>query len=351
MIYLFISFFSMIIAYILNELKVKKFLYIVSLLPLIILGVLRYNVGIDYGSYTNNHIPMILLGLDVKFEFLARQIVYFGYYLSDYNNYIYIFAIFHIVFMIFMGLYIKKNSTNLVFSIYILGTCTFYNFALSGIRQSIATVLAFSGIYLLSHKKFKNIILFIILIYISTLFHNSSILYLVFLLLAFIKPSPKVGVMYILTAILVLIFGDNLIKNIMYEFSFYEEYIGSKFFQGEYTRLHQVFVIFLSSILNIIFYFIDNAEKYRLNLQININYILLAVAICMGIFPTPSRIVYMFLPIYIILIPNIYGLIKKTNNKLLYISFIFFIFLIFFIYSIMYKNFYETLPYKTFINF
>lgn len=353
MIYIINCLFSMFLFKIMENYSIKnKFFYMVPIMPLLLLGALRKDVGIDYTTYSVAHIPLTLLGIENKVEYISQKIIIVGYIISGENNYYYIFAIFHIIFIISIYIYILKNSRNYYYSTFILVFSTFYNFSLSGIRQSAATAIAFAFIFLLKNNKFKNILLYIFIIYIASLIHNSSLVFLIFIFLSFIKINKKLGSIIIISSFIILLYAGDYISSFMEILGFYDEYIGSKFFNGNFTRMHQYFIIIISMSINIIYHFLIKKSKIYLddlNIYIGINYILLAAAILMKVIPTPSRIIYMFIPVYIVLIPNITKRIDNTGIKIFFLVFIILLFIILFLISILINNWYSTLPYKTFL--
>ena len=114
MIYIVVTAISMIISSIIVKLKMKSYWQILAFLPLTFLGALRAYVGIDYTTYSIIQIPGILNGFShIKFEPLAKQVVFLGYYLADRQHYFYIFSLFHIILMWFIYKYISENSKNI----------------------------------------------------------------------------------------------------------------------------------------------------------------------------------------------------------------------------------------------
>jgi len=123
-------------------------------------------------------IPGVLNGFShIKFEPLAKQVVFLGYYLADRQHYFYIFSLFHIILMWFIYKYISENSKNISESLFLLLTSVFFTFSLSGIRQAISTMIAFYALKYLEKNKVFHFIFFIIM-------------KLVFLFLSHPPPQP-----------------------------------------------------------------------------------------------------------------------------------------------------------------
>lgn len=353
MIYVFTTLFSIILAFFISILnvsrRIKKALYILSFVPLTYLGAVRYFVGLDYYWYSLNQIPAVLRGSStVKFEYLAKQVVYLGDYLADGQHYIYIFAMFHIIIMYFMYKYIVNASPYIGLSIFFAVGTAFYNFGLSGMRQVMATSIAFYALVKLKEKKY---IYFLALIAVATLFHTSAIIYLIFILLDRISISNKLMVFGVGVAIVLVNTGSYLISYLMELLGFYEEYVGSEQFYGKFQNLHQIYTVALTLLVICALLFASNDFKKENRIYININYLLLIVAILMSIIPTPSRIIFMFIPAEFVLIPKLISEINKTRGnaelKIIITLATIVITCAFYYIFIIVRNSYGTLPYTS----
>lgn len=357
MIYIIVTLLSMLLAFGISLLNfsenIKKKLYIFSFLPLTILGAIRYLVGIDYHWYSVNQIPQVLRGSEtVKFEYLPRQIVYFGDYLAEGMHYDYIFAIFHIVIMYFMYKYIVNESPYIGVSIFLVVGTAYYNFALSGMRQAMASMIAFYGLTKLKDKKYIHFIFWVV---IATLFHTSAIIYLALMVLELFKISDKVMVIGVAIAVALPYIGSDFISVIMDRFGFYEEYVGHEDFYGRYQDLHQWYSLFLTFWVIVADRFTSNEFKEQNRIYLNLNYLILIFTLLMSIIPTPSRIIFMFLPVEFILIPKILeNIFKNSVRREIIITLLvtlIVITIVFFYIFIFVRNNYQALPYRTIFDY
>ncbi|HEV5163798.1 TPA: EpsG family protein, partial [Streptococcus pneumoniae] len=94
-------------------------------------------------------------------------------------------------------------------------------------------------------------------------------------------------------------------------------------------------------------YIVPKKEWVNLKLYLNINFVLLLVAIIMPILPTPSRTIYMFVLVHVILIPKLISVIKDYRSKVIITMFFVLGYFIFFSITVLQRNAYETLPYHT----
>lgn len=339
----------MLIITLINYFKIsqrwKEAVYFLGFIPLILIGALRAYVGIDYTTYSLYQIPDVLAGNQtVKFELLDKLVVYVGYYLANQQHYFYIFAIFHIILMWFLYKYIVQQSSNVMLSVFFLLTTVFFTFSLSGIRQAIATAIVFYALKYINQKKSLHYIFFL---GIACLFHSSAAIYILFLVLEKCSVNKFVGFTFPIIASLLSFSGSEFVSRIMLYFNFYSEYIGSRFYTGVYDKKHQLFIIIMCSFIFLLYYFIPKKEWDNLKLYLNINFVLLLVAILMPILPTPSRTIYMFVLVHPILIPRLISSIRDHRSKVI-ISILFILgYFSFFVFMVLHRNVYETLPYHT----
>ncbi|MDG7384430.1 EpsG family protein [Streptococcus pneumoniae] len=325
--------------------KWKEAVYFWGFIPLILIGALRAYVGIDYTTYSLDQIPAVLAGSQtVKFELLDKLVVYIGYYLANQQHYFYIFAIFHIILMWFLYKYIVQQSSNVMLSVFFLLTTVFFTFSLSGIRQSIATAIVF---YALKYIKQKKSLHYIIYLGIACLFHSSAVIYILFLVLGKININRFVGFALPMIASLFSFSGSEFVSRIILHLNFYSEYVGSRFYTGAYDKQHQLFTIVMCLSVFLLYYIVPKKEWVNLKLYLNINFVLLLVAIIMPILPTPSRTIYMFVLVHVILIPKLISVIKDYRSKVIITMFFVLGYFIFFSITVLQRNAYETLPYHT----
>lgn len=348
MIYIWMCMISIVIYKILDSTQVpKKLTMLVSFLPLFIVGAIRKDVGTDYIGYSYYQIPITLHDLDGKVEALSRLIIKLGYFLSGETTYIYIFSLFHILFMFFVMKAIEEGSKNGAYSIFLLVISTYFNFSLSGMRQALATSIIMYGLIFLKKNKYFYYILTVV---IATLIHESAIIYILFLVLYLLKMDMLLGIVVVLGTFILKYAGENVIELLMQETGFYEEYIGSEFFTGETTRLYQYYGIAIAIIVILISIIYKKIIPKEMKIYNSIAYILLFVSINNTYFPTPYRIILMFLPFYIVVLPNYIGYISNVRIRFFVYSMFTILTIVVYSIGILDYNRFSTLPYKTFFD-
>lgn len=221
--------------------KNKMICIIGSLNWIILSGFRNISVGADTYSYKVNFFDKIdsiswnkLLN-DVYNKYILRlpnmekDLGYrvfekiFHFFSNTYQLYLIFIAI---IFFILMGKFIYKYSKNVYLS-YILFSCLFYSFyAITGLRQTIATALVvFCGIDLIKERKFYK---FVFLIMIASTIHASALCFLPFYWISRINISSKMILVY-----WGLIIGSFLFKNQVFNvFRLISGYDNYEFYSG-----------------------------------------------------------------------------------------------------------------------
>ncbi|URZ87629.1 EpsG family protein [Floricoccus penangensis] len=322
----------------------KSIFFILSFLVVFIPSAIRYFVGIDYTTYTFFQIPATLNGrTDIKVEPLYKILIKFGFWLGKGETYQYIFALTAFIIIIFVFLYIKDQSTNLYLSVFIFMFGGFFTFSLSGMRQSIAVAIF---LYSLKFIKENKIFPYMVCVLIATLFHTSSLLYIFFYFIKKIRINPY----FVVTVMgLVFIFGNMMRSAIFYvsnKLGLYSEYFNGEFDNGSYGRILIVHALVVMLLILVIYFMRKNELYEKINTELQLHYMGCLIVSMISLLPTPSRLLYMFIPVYITLVPN---LLRKIDDKYLkiyaYFAIVLFYCIFFYLYVIV-KNTYMTLPYQ-----
>lgn len=133
------------------------------------------------------------------------------------------------------GLTIKRYSKNPSLSLYIIFCYSFFNFALSGIRESLAiAIILLSLPYLLKQETIK----FILFIGLASLFHITAIIFIFAPLIIRINLNYKTFIACIILSFGLLLLFSKILAYALILVPAYNSYIGGKYF-GE-TRLASI---------------------------------------------------------------------------------------------------------------
>ncbi|MGK7376321.1 EpsG family protein [Planococcus sp. 1R117A] len=205
----------------LTHLKIFRFFL---LIPIIVyfffLALFRsLNVGTDYsmyyevyvnGKYTEHFDFFIIL----IYEFARQE-----------NNFLIFTFIITGLFITFNLLAIKKTCYNFFVSFTFFVLSFYFFYVLNGMRQAVAISILFLGIYYIRKEQFKlkDLLLYILLIFLAKQFHFSAVYMFPLIFLRFIKiDKPIVIVAFIFTAISYFSpFTKDIATSILMNFNFY----------------------------------------------------------------------------------------------------------------------------------
>ena len=152
------------------------------------------SVGVDTKFYISTFNNMKHISWDDIFQLKTSE---YGFYSLTYlcskifdSTQAYLFVIYFLI-LIITYFYYKKNSENsIVTIIFILGIDTFC-LLFSGLRQSIAISLCMLASFFMYEKNLKNFLRYVIIVFIATTFHQSSLIFFVAYPLSIIKLKSK----------------------------------------------------------------------------------------------------------------------------------------------------------------
>ncbi|KRM21028.1 EpsG family protein [Latilactobacillus graminis] len=313
--------------------------YVFIFILMVLLAGLRYNVGTDYVLYSGYQIPMVLEGQDANVEPLYQLLIRFGNMLGSYQ---WIFFFTHFIILFFILKFIKEQSLNSVLSIYILIFGTFYNFSLNVMRQSLATAIFLYSIKYIYEKRYFR---YFFLILVAYFFHHSSILFVPFYFLRYFRVKWWKITPFIALITLFLMPIRRFLVNVFFSLDFYTNYFNSKFDNGHVDTA----IIFINIFVLLIMLLVEYFEKVDVKLKIQGNIQIIAVffsAVSM-IIPNSYRINYLFIPIQIVLVPNLIKTIKIRWIKMILIGLVGIAYAILFYSMVLKYNYGETLPYSS----
>lgn len=313
-------------------------------LPFFLISSFRYYVGTDYGHYSVDQIPAVLLGRQAKVETLYKLVIRLGHSLYP-SNYQVIFILTTLLIVLFSFIYIFDRSYNVPASILLFTLTTFFNFSMNGMRQAIATsIFLFATKYIVEGKPVK----YFIWIFIAVGFHSSAIVFFpIYLIRKFHLSIGKLPI-FIFVAILTYSF-KSLIFVLMNKFGLYTEYLNSYYGTGNGRLLILNIVMLALIIVVLVTNGKDILKNENLNTDTNILLYLILVQMFVNGIPNSNRMLLLLFPIAITLVPNFINELKGILLKYISYVLIFTGFSFYFVYMILINNFQGTLPYAWWI--
>lgn len=315
-----------------------------SFLTLLIPAAVRYGIGIDYITYSNWQIPNILedtkfgQDLEIGYRFLVRV----GYWMSGDTNYQLIFALTAFVILVFTYKAIHDQSLMPAFSVLLVVFSSFYNYSFSGMRQSIAIAIWLYSVKYIKNNSFWR---YCACIAIAFLFHRTALIYLPL----FFLNKITIKFSFAISALGVVYIGSSFIRteiiSIINQTGYYSSYFGGKYDNGDYSRNTLVLITITTIIVTISRYFSSKEDREVTKVQTNIQYGLFILQGLVSVLPTPNRLLYLFIPLIFILVPNAISSITVKRYRTVIVVAAFFFYLAYAVYVIFKVKTYGTYPY------
>lgn len=312
--------------------------YILLIVLILVCG-LRKNVGTDYKLYT---LFFYKIESFQRIEFFFRTIIKA---LNDYNfDVTYFFMICSILTILPAYIIIKKRAKYPVESLFLYISLGFYALQFNMIRQMIAIIVTFYSFKFIEKKQFLR---FLICILISTLFHNTSIIFIPFYFLSYLHFNKKQMILILIFEFLLVFIYQPFMLFITSNFEAYQVYSQV----NSYTLVAAGVGTYVILIFNLILMFllILNKDKLIQNNMFNNNYInmiLYSFAFYfLGLNNTVLiRLSYYFFIYIIFLLPELFDVINFDKNSKNVIA----LYLFFLIYYILHLvSFNSMIPYNS----
>ncbi|WP_049372727.1 EpsG family protein [Haemophilus parainfluenzae] len=318
---LFISIILVFFAEIAKVIKLKHVFFILALLPLFLVSALRENTGADYSHYVDIYNNLDYYNenwpLEIGFYYLNKLYMLFGLHHQ------FIFVTMAAIQCLFLYLCLTKSKCpSLFLASYIL---LFYLSSLNEMRQSLSMVIILYACFLLFENKYMK---YILLVGLSSLFHNVSFLFFPLILLRFFRVSRIAMMVVIFLCYFVLSFNiiDLVLELNILSGTKYQGYLS----MDEYARetnigsgLGMIFQYFI--LLPFIFLRKDRfaTEKYNIVVLINI-FVLLSLFISIK-FYIFNRILSAFSIALILSVELLVDSRLKLNKIILFLCFSFWV--------------------------
>lgn len=228
---------------------------------------------------------------------------------TNYRVYLILIAV---IFILPLGIWIYRNSSNYLMS-FIIYSCLFYSFfSITGTRQTIATAMVVFVGY--KYIKERNLWLFLLLILIATSIHFSAICYLPFYYLANKEISNKYLILCGCTFLSIFIFKKNIFS-LGSRLIGYDQYLP---YQGAGTW---TFAIFLVSLVIVTLMKRNDILMNNARSKHYINALLIAVLLLPFTFVNPAamRVIQYFSLFIILLVPEIINTFQKKERLFVFL--------------------------------
>lgn len=312
-----------------NDNKNRKIFLILSTIHLTLIMAFR---GISVGMDTKTYVDLFekISYSDNIFTVIKSAPVYVVYNKAislSFSNLQWILVFNAIIITGGIGIFIYRNSSNVVMSIYYYIALYFYFKSFNISRQFIAIVLVLNGYYFLKNNKNRN---FFILLALATAVHNTAIVMILLYPLSKIKWSNLKILLLASSSIIFALLYEKILNIFLRFFPRYSMYVnGSSTFSiediGQGNKIFVSFFYLLIVILCLIVLKIKNNKNEEIKKELYLLTAIMSIASVVGIIfynnLLISRIEVYFSIFIIIYIPLLVDYIGGRTRILLYYVF------------------------------
>lgn len=296
------------------------------LLILLVLASLRYGVGPDYFGYEYLYSLANISLIDQVGESTGQELIFrlFGSTLNSldlsYQSYL---AIAALITLSYIGRICRRYSHYPIFSLYLFYCLFYFVWVFSGIRQGLA--LAIGVYYLLDCIETRNHIKFVVALIVVALIHASALILLLFYIVAHLNIRTKYLLLGVFVCFCISLIPTAYLEGIVSHLPFHERieyYYGRDAATIDYFDFKSISRLALLLLFGVGFSSkidkSDGVQKGILSLYVTsfgIYYALRFVEILAA-----NASMYGFVLI-ILIMPNMYGRLKRRNNAQLMLMF------------------------------
>lgn len=238
-------------------------------------------------------------------------------WLKTYNTDVHLFLMFFAFWtVLFHMLFIKRHSTQFVFSIYLFFTMGCYVFTLAAIKQCMATAICLIALPYAIDKKW---IRYIGMVLLSSLFHPYALMYLIVPFM-FFKPWSKASYVLLIGIIAIGLLLRPLLGTVIDITTAIGESYTEDTFAGQGIGLPRILVCWTPVIISFLYrkeLFKDSTKEQNLFVNLSMVY---AGIMFVGMFGTAlyfGRLSYYFNMMPVIALPWMLTKISRKNRQLL----------------------------------
>lgn len=332
---LLLSFFSTVLSYFSSVTKDKRYLALCFILIFVFLGV-RYDFGNDFFHYRDNFILIQKLDikqafdLDIKKEYgfiLLNKLVS---YIGGYTTLLLLLSLANsIVYYKFITRYNKSETYYFSVFLYIM-TPGLLLIQSSAIRQTIVILLFLSAIDFLYKKKF---IKYLLVIFLASFFHKSALFLALLVFIPFLTSiNPKrLSIVYLSLYFFTLFFPEMITELLTIDLIRTDNYdLFNIQYDEIYLKSEEVKLGFGALLITVIFLltlysFTKIHKSYRILYNIFFIYFI-SINLTYSI-PMLGRLTMYFMPLLIVVYPEVISSFKSYASKLIVQSIIVFYYL------------------------
>lgn len=293
-----------------NRQHVLNIISMVSIfIMLFAVSALRLNVGNDYAKYTN-FMHLIYSHAYVPTEIGFNILVYILYFLSGYENYLLVFAVFSFVTVLLFLKAMSDLSKSFRWSFLMFMLLSYYFQSLSTVRYYLALGAALLSFVYIKKGDWPRFVLIVLL---GACFHKSMLVILILYPLCCIKWKRWMGLTAGIVCLSFLFLQDYYLKLLLIVYPSYQD---TDMLEGGTSLISIARCV---AVLAFAFMYRDKIKDDRMNMiYVKCNTLALLLYVFCSFIPVISRIGYYLTVTQILLVPALLESVEDVTRKKIY---------------------------------
>ncbi|WP_366979017.1 EpsG family protein [uncultured Fibrobacter sp.] len=323
-------------------LKKKNIIFLFLILPSVLISGLRFQVGTDYLVYLGryHYIGSVFAGQPVKMEPLFRVVAEIGRFFSSEQM---VFFIIAAIFSFFSYRFIVENSKDVGMSCLLFLFSGFFSLSENLMRQMLGVAICLYALKYVYTSDFKRYLFYVV---VASLFHSMSAIFLPMYFLykrSSIFKKKWTGLFF---AVCICLSG------VAYKYAYSVMFfLGIKYinYYGSIRDTGSSRIVIVTTLAVLIFSFIfssPSAKDFKQNIFM-MYFIFFALYFLLLNLPNGNRVAFMFIPVEIVLLPNVIAGIKHRLMRNVFKWSLVIFFAGFWFYYFYVAGVGETFPYKS----
>lgn len=294
----------------------NRYLFVVSVILVLLAALRGLNVGADTFGYAIDYYNVNMMSLDYIKDYYSNYVGY--YYLSKLFASIGIplafwFGFVEAVYMYAICKLIKRYSLDKLLSIFLFFTIGLFTFSVAGLKQVLA--MSFMIIAFLNFVD-KKYIRFLLFVYLSYICHPVALIFLAAFPLYLIRHRSYYWILIFVSVVFMTLFGKFFLGSMvsMLNDDHFQAYLE---FDNSYTSTTLIFyiILILISIVGFRKYLIVDSNTSKLFMGFTI--LALGLQFLSSISPNMFRLAFFYSPFMTILLPNTLKSIKNPDKQII----------------------------------
>lgn len=333
----------------------QKLFWLMSLLPPIFVAAFRYENGADYLMYDRMYRSILQTG-----DFISIKTVEIGFkwmiqicqLFSSKSFLLFAVCAVFIVFFYYRGaLDILVDNRSIIISLLLFYATGTYFDSFNGLRQYLAAAIVFWALRFIIEGKFKR---WIVTVVCASLFHYTAIIVLPLYLIRKLDFSLKRSLIIIAASW----FGGTVVYNVVawvLQYTRYRYFLTSIEFQVVPTEASMLY----TSVITVILFGIDISNRKRKNYSLtlkdqfflNMQIITVCTALLSWSVPLMWRVQYYFLPVEMLIIPNMLNMVRRKYVRTIIQSLVIGMYVIIVLFGILVNDWYDCVPWNFYFEY